>query len=143
MGPWMSRLRDRQFLARLAVAAPIVIAGLYWLTVVGFTNPATRLRNELEAQARRALIGRMPATFVHRPVNQWTRPVRDFYLLIERDGGLALGYGSRREKPYRAKIGDPVRAAGRYEIEHAGAGVEIELIPGGDMADIGSVRPLP
>lgn len=138
-----ARLRDRGFLIRVAMAAPFVLAALYWLAVVGLTTPATRLRGELEAEARRALLGRTPVTFVHRPVNQWTRPVRDFYLLLDRDGGLALGYGGRRDRPYRAELEDPVRVGGRFEIRNAGSGVEIELIPAGDSADVASVRALP
>jgi hypothetical protein len=136
-------VRDRRTLLILAAGAPFFLVAAYWFALVGFTNPATRLGRDIESHARATRRLRMPTTFVHRPINQLTRPVSDFHLNVSADGSIRISYGKHEAGRYTARLDDRIAVAGDFVFRDIGSGVEIELVPGGRTIDVASVKPLP
>lgn len=134
--------RNRKRLALAVLLAPLAAVFLYWFVLVGFSDPATRLRDDLRRQARRTLLGRVPQTFTHRPITQWTLPMEDFYISLRRDGEIRISDGGEEEGRYRSRVAEPAAVAGNFEFRDVGSAVEIELIPAGDLAQVASVRPI-
>lgn len=135
-------LRNRRHRIALAVGLPLALAMLYWFALVGFSNPASRLRDDLRSHARRALISRVPLTFTHRPITQWTFPMRNFSVSLQRNGKIRIGREGKAESQYVADVRDPAEIAGQFEFDNIGSAIEIELIPAGDRAEVASVRPV-
>jgi hypothetical protein len=136
-------VQNRKRLAFVGAILPPVLLGLYWFVQVGFTDPATRLGSDLRNHAHRARISRVPLTFVHEPINQWTRPMKDFYIRLDRGGQIRIGPSGRKKGRYTSQAPEPVSIGGNFEFRNVGRAVEIELIPAGDTAQVASVRPLP
>jgi hypothetical protein len=136
-------VRDRRKLIAAAAVAPLALLGLYWFAVVGLSNPASRLKKDIEAHARETRVVRVPATFIHRPINQWTRPLKNFHLELSGDGSIRMGFGEGGADRYSARLDDRVGVAGEFSFRNIGSGVEIELMPGGRTVDVASIKPLP
>ncbi len=135
--------RHHRKLFIIAIATPMALLCVYWFWMVGITDPATRLRRDLRSHAKKALIGRTPLTFIHQPINQWTLPMKDFYVCLRRDGTIRVSPPSKPEGWYYTSVSEPAAIAGTFEFQNVGTAVEIELIPAGRTAEVASVRPVP
>jgi hypothetical protein len=133
-------VRDRRKLVAGLAAAPFALLAIYWFVLVGLTNPASRLKKDIEAHAKETRVVRVPATFVHRPINQFTRPLRDFNLTISAGGEIRMSRGSPPGKLYTAQLGERIAVAGDFELSDIGSAVEIELMPGGRTVDLAAVK---
>lgn len=135
-------LRNRRQLVLLAVALPLAMLFLYWFARVGLSDPAERLRDDLQSHARRAMISRVPMTFTHRPITQWTFPMKNFSIRLRRNGEIRISKSGQSEGGYATEVRQPAAIAGNFEFRDIGSAIEIELMPAGDRAEVASVRPI-